>query len=517
MEGGATLRLTSRLSWITTTLASGRSTDPRPGQIRRSIRTAQALDRTSDINLFEALVKVSDATTLVGRASLQKDEFEHVLGPRSQATSNRYDGGVKFSGVGVFSGALLGGLRASRGGVSEAVAADSTWTLDGRLGMPFLLGSHLDLRAVRDYSYSVFDSTVPDAPPRSTYIATRYSAMVSFSLPLDLIMRTGYRYETAEYPTPTTAPFGNPRTHGVDFSLLKAFGDSFHVGGTLQYEKRDAQEGFRYEGYRYGLAASGCRDRECSPDVTTLFVFAVAMGVLISFREWHLGVVWALVIGCLQDPVRKLVPGHPPIMAISALPIWCAFWVSAIFRNQAVFQSVAGRFPSLAQGIRIFLVCLIPPMFLAFGYGPESWRMAALGGFGYLAPLFTGLVAFAFVRRPLDLSRLLGFYGLFTAALMIGTLMEQFGGAQLGGAGHEALSGSATYKYYPGHALKLMAGFYRSPDIMAWHAAMLVMVSLTLALAHLNARASGPQRGLGCDCVPRAAVRPPGRPSARRW
>jgi hypothetical protein len=237
---------------------------------------------------------------------------------------------------------------------------------------------------------------------------------------------------------------------------------------------------------------SGSRDPIPDAEVTTLSGFFIALGVLVALGDWRVGIAWALAIGALQDPVRKLTPDHPPIMALCAIPIWLAVWASALSKNPRLLRHMSARYPSLSRSVRFFLVSLVPPTVLAFGYGPESWRLAVLGGFGYLAPLVTALVGYVFVRRPADLRRLLGFYAVFTAVMMVGTLMEQFAIPQGWAAlGTEAMAGAATYKYYPGHALKLMAGFYRSPDIMAWHAASLTMIALTLALACALARRHG--------------------------
>jgi hypothetical protein len=255
-EAGISAEVTSRLSfgyshprlWQSYGAAPG--TDP-----ELALQTALSLDRVTDINRVDSHVKLTDATSLVAFAEFQKDRFEHVVSARSEATSTHYAGGFNFSELAFVTGSLLVGVRNYAGGEAEAVPANRTWTVSAQLGMNFLLHSHLGLTASRDLTYSIYETGDATAPPRNSYIVNNYSALLGFSLPKDLILRMGYSFQTAQYQDLGDAPLGNPRTHGLEFSLLRAFGDNLRIGGTVHLERRTANEGFRYESFRYGVAA----------------------------------------------------------------------------------------------------------------------------------------------------------------------------------------------------------------------------------------------------------------------
>ena len=51
------------------------------------------------------------------------------------------------------------------------------------------------------------------------------------------------------------------------------------------------------------------------------FAIAVAIFSLLALTDWRLGIRLAIIIGIAQDPIRKLTPGTPAIMAVSSAPI----------------------------------------------------------------------------------------------------------------------------------------------------------------------------------------------------
>jgi hypothetical protein len=209
------------------------------------------------------------------------------------------------------------------------------------------------------------------------------------------------------------------------------------------------------------------------------FGLFVLVGAGMTLHRWQRGAFFAILVGVLQDPVRKLSPGTPALLVLSSLPIWFAMAHIVLGRSWAVLRQA---FPTLARAMGLFVASLAIPVVIALQYGVSGWKLAALGLFGYLAPAGCIALGFVFCRRVKEVERLLAFYCVIVAASMVGTPLEFLGAAPGWPAlGTEALGGT-WIRYTARGTLPLVSGFYRSPDIMGWHAAALVMLGLTLVL-----------------------------------
>lgn len=216
-------------------------------------------------------------------------------------------------------------------------------------------------------------------------------------------------------------------------------------------------------------------------DLFAAFVFA---GACAAFADTRLGLRLAIVVGVLQDPVRKLTPGAPPILAIAALPVVAMALLGLFTRDPRALARLARAHPRLVDSLRMFALALLPGLgILLVSYGASAWRAALLGVFGYLAPLAALVWGFNFVRESGDLRRLLAFYCIVTALLAAGSLVELLQlTPEWPAVGTAALGASWLRFAGDGQVIRLISGFYRSPDIMGWHAATLLMGAATLGL-----------------------------------
>jgi hypothetical protein len=219
------------------------------------------------------------------------------------------------------------------------------------------------------------------------------------------------------------------------------------------------------------------------------FGIAVAVFSLFALTDWRLGIRLAIIIGLAQDPIRKLIPGTPAIMAVSSAPIWLAIFFGAMGRAGGL-RAFRRAHPALWHAAGVFVLALVPPTLLVLlRYGLSAAPVAAIGLFGYLAPIAALVVGTAYGRSPQDVDRLLRFYCVASAVAMIGTFLEYSGRfSHWPAIGTEALGGTllrydtATLKLEQGFVV-LVSGFFRSPDIMGWHAAALLIGSLSLLSA----------------------------------
>jgi hypothetical protein len=220
-----------------------------------------------------------------------------------------------------------------------------------------------------------------------------------------------------------------------------------------------------------------------------LFGGFVAVSTLIALRQWRLGILLAFLAAIAQDPIRKITPGTPGVMAVSSAPIWVAVILAGLLARPRSLAALRRAFPDISGWMLLLTLSLIPATLVLFQHGTQMWRLAALGLYGYLTALGSLGVGIFFVRRPQDLRRLIVVYVVVTTAFLSGVFLEHletFPQSRM--LGTWAL-GANWDRYTAGVTLGLMTGFYRSPDLMSWHAASVVILALSLALQERRKRA----------------------------
>jgi len=189
----------------------------------------------------------------------------------------------------------------------------------------------------------------------------------------------------------------------------------------------------------------------------------------------------ALVVGLLQDPVRKLTPEAPSLFVLSTLPIWFAIFVKMFGTEQRFIALFSMIYLKLVTRMRMFVLMLIPGGIVMLMRGFFLWKVVLLGAFGYIAPMLGIILGFVFSQNTKYLLRFLTFYCILVALVLSGTLMEYLDiFPDWNAIGTRAMK-MVWIKYVSfGHTISLKAGFFRSPDIMGWHGSMMTMLSLTL-------------------------------------
>lgn len=218
----------------------------------------------------------------------------------------------------------------------------------------------------------------------------------------------------------------------------------------------------------------------------SLFVGLIAAASIVALIRWRIGVACAIMIGVLQDPVRKIITGTPAIFAISSAPVWGAAILSALITHRPVLARAIRAYPRIARYAFLFCLVLIPASATALRLSSGSTMLVALGLFNYLAPMAAAVAGLYYFRTEQDIKTLLVFYCGFSSIVLVGTLLEYldaFPDAAV--LGTWAFGAEWTRS---GIKIGLTSGFFRSPEIMSWHAAMTVMLALTLVLANRGGR-----------------------------
>ena len=217
----------------------------------------------------------------------------------------------------------------------------------------------------------------------------------------------------------------------------------------------------------------------------------IAAGCAVAVYRWRWGVFAAIAVGLLQDPLRKMVPGVPGYLAMATFPVWVTTLGAALFSGEVSLRPFLGTFPRLARWVVIFGLYLLIPAVLSGTYGTNSWQITLLGAAVYLTAFLSIVAGWRFPRQERMVIWFLMFYALAGSAALIGGPLDYFGVANdFKAVGTEAM-GSVWMTARTGEIVYMYAGFFRGPDVMGWHAALVTMIASLMA-----SRSRGWVRGL---------------------
>jgi hypothetical protein len=210
-------------------------------------------------------------------------------------------------------------------------------------------------------------------------------------------------------------------------------------------------------------------------EVLGLLVIALALCAV----NWRLGVSICLLVGFLQDPLRKLTPDEPVYFtALVGAPLFATLIGAYLRRVRISFGPVHSWNKVLRTPLNLFIL-LVGLQSVAAVIKTGNPVIGAIGALSYLAPLPAILLGYQFSRSERDITRLIKVY------LAVGTLM--ISGIYLSYAGYDwkvlksVGEGLFIYSMEKGR-LELYSGFLRSPEIAAWHAAASICLLILLAL-----------------------------------
>lgn len=218
--------------------------------------------------------------------------------------------------------------------------------------------------------------------------------------------------------------------------------------------------------------------------MTTIFYFLfVGASALLALHNWRLGMLLMLFAGALQDPVRKMMAGAPSWMVLAFTPILFAVLANVFLGKGRAWRHFMLSMPRLRRYITFFNgALLLALLVLIFKHGPGAIFVGLIGLIGYLFPLLAVALGFYYVRSAEDVRRFMLVYCALTGVLLVGGLLEHWNVFPNWPAIGTAALNMDWIRHVPGYIVELTSGFYRSPDMLGWHAALLVMFALLMTL-----------------------------------
>jgi hypothetical protein len=223
----------------------------------------------------------------------------------------------------------------------------------------------------------------------------------------------------------------------------------------------------------------------------TLLIIAVA-GLVLCVTNWRLGFLVCIMVGCLQDPIRKIIPGEPVYLTSAILIYVGATCLGAYMAGRRfTLRPIHAWNSSLRNPLILFMALVIIQSvmtFIRFG----SPTLATIGFLAYVTPVPGILLGYHFARRERETYRLIKVYLGLNVIMLLGVYLSYFGydWQILSSVGEELF----VYNLEKG-ALLLRAGFFRAPEVAAWHAGtsicLLVVMFMTLKRHMLLKLATG--------------------------
>jgi hypothetical protein len=218
-----------------------------------------------------------------------------------------------------------------------------------------------------------------------------------------------------------------------------------------------------------------------------LLLLLVGISCVLTLREWRTGLLLCVVIGVLQDPVRKMTPGTPPFLLLAFLPVYLTMFAVLVARRRA-FEPILKYYPQLLVPTLFCTVALLCSTAQTLSYGLQALPVAMLGDFSYAGGIPALLMGFFYFRRDLSgLDRVLATLACIIAVMLIGVPLEylnvQLPVRVLGLVNIQ--SQDDIIRHYQTAAgvsgyVRMISGFHRSPEVMGWQAAVMVIISLFL-------------------------------------
>jgi hypothetical protein len=201
-----------------------------------------------------------------------------------------------------------------------------------------------------------------------------------------------------------------------------------------------------------------------------------------SLVAWRSGILLMIGLAAIQDPMRKLVPGAPSWLALVTVPVFVAVVFCSISRSRAWWGDFKKVYPYVADAL--FFLCLLsmPAAIISLSYGAGSWLLTIFGAFSYSIIFLAVITGFHYARKPGDVRTLLSVYCLAHGFMLSGAVLQYFKFfPDWLALGDKALGFHWIRQIY-GLDIEFISGFYRSGDVMGWHAAAVCIIAFILAM-----------------------------------
>jgi len=213
--------------------------------------------------------------------------------------------------------------------------------------------------------------------------------------------------------------------------------------------------------------------------ITAAFFAFLGLAMVVSLTDWRRGWILAVLCGILQDPARKLTSGAPVEMSLSIMLVYVTILFANYERLQKATRDIGRRFGAMSVAFALFLLFLIlGAMNGLIRFGIAAWKAPILSLAIYLTPIPAVILGYLYLDDEERLFKFFRFYSIVTSIALIGSVLEylRFEWSVLG----MVMQQGDYIRHLPGIQIRMISGFYRAPDIMAWHAATMTSIAIAM-------------------------------------
>ncbi len=150
----------------------------------------------------------------------------------------------------------------------------------------------------------------------------------------------------------------------------------------------------------------------------------VAAATIVALGNWRVGLFAGVLVDCLRDPVRKISDEQSIAITLSGIVVWVAVILRAVGEEQGELRKIMVRYPQLRTVLTCVIMSLVPAALMSTLLYSRGWLLAIVGVVSYMAPLVGVGVGYLFATSEKDVYRLLMFYVVLNAVMLIGVPLE---------------------------------------------------------------------------------------------
>jgi len=216
--------------------------------------------------------------------------------------------------------------------------------------------------------------------------------------------------------------------------------------------------------------------------VTTLVLLLLATGlvVLLVDGNWRDGLVLSLLVGFLQDPIRKLTPGQPSLyVGLVLVAVACCGLVLWEQRRGLDLEAMLWGAPQLRRWLPFYVGLIV--LQALNGLLRFNAPVLSLIGVGfYLAPALGLWLGFQVGCDQALLRRLVQFYLLVSVLYGISVWLSYTG---FDAAVLKEVGPGILIHFRRGFSVQGASGLWRSSEVAAWHLSAAACLAISLAFA----------------------------------
>lgn len=212
----------------------------------------------------------------------------------------------------------------------------------------------------------------------------------------------------------------------------------------------------------------------------------VGYASFVSIHDWRKGLAFCAIAAAVQDPIRKVIDGTPPYLSVAFIPIFLSIVAGLYLERPTPLRGFFRAYPYLKPPIALFAASLFISFLQTMSYGFSALPIGLIGLFSYAALFPSVLLGYYYAKQSvLEVESFL-FAALATTSLMLlGVPLEYYGVEfDLPWLGTVGMTRDWVRWYAEGAWIRMISGFYRSPEIMGWHAMFLVALCLYMLLQY---------------------------------